>query len=856
MTTNNINHNQQSEISDYALIKKNEQLTPAAIPACMGQKIIDRTAPMQETTFESILQTIRTSSDLRQKVQTLRSIQDAEEQQTFKKKELPYFTIGEFRNNHLSNDNFKRTKYILLDYDHLGASLTSSKQLLIQDPYVQACFDSPRDGIKVNVELSEYVTSIEQYDVAYEHVGQYFFEKYNLVYDVGAKDAARACYLSYDPDAFFNRSNRVFEVKTLLTSLRPESPVKRAASKVSFQGVSKGDRNKASASILGKFIQQGWKKEDSYEMLRLWNNENNPPLSESELNNQVEYFYKKYADPLKRLPMKFKAKENCYVRIIVKKKDEYEERTVTTFIIEPKELLELEDNDCLRCDVISYQGQEYRDILIENADWHSKAKLLKAIGHQDCSFVGSDQEIQALCAFVNTFVPVRKKGTKVIGLHTDIWVTKESNITSQSIENDLVIIPYDKGSDAFINKIAYNKLDENEYSEMAKELYSNILAINDHKVIAPILGWAFATPVKPKIMEHNGSFPLLFIHGSQGDGKTSTAELILRLHGYKDAEPNKCSMKPFPMLKMLSSTNAIPVMLDEFKVSDLKADTVNHILRTMRESYTGQLESKGRADQTTQEYKLDAPLAIIGEWSIQQPAIKERIIFARFSKTVKENADMQAAYKTVRQLPLEGFMPRYISFCLRQNIGDLYDSAYEIVKNCFKEITVAPRIVHNMSVMVLGLTLFRMYGEYLGVEVPEINLEEILKAQLEEITGNKSGFVRSAVDQLISELSVFAQKNGGLTFGEGWYKPCEIEGKFALAIRYNMIFPAFKEHAYRTHYEGDLLDKESYLKLFDECDYVIEKDRNVKFGSKQYRSLCIDIDKAKASGIDLEGFGV
>ena len=34
---------------------------------------------------------------------------------------------------------------------------------------------------------------------------------------------------------------------------------------------------------------------------------------------------------------------------------------VTTFAISPKELLVLEDNDCLVCDIKSSQGFEYRE---------------------------------------------------------------------------------------------------------------------------------------------------------------------------------------------------------------------------------------------------------------------------------------------------------------------------------------------------------------------------------------------------------------------------------------------------------------------------------------------------------------
>jgi len=57
---------------------------------------------------------------------------------------------------------------------------------------------------------------------------------------------------------------------------------------------------------------------------------------------------------------------------------------------------------------------------------------------------------------------------------------------------------------------------------------------------------------------------------------------------------------------------------------------------TIRESYNGEVESKGHQDQTVQDYKLDAPIVLAGEWSINQPAIKERIILVRFNDVVKK----------------------------------------------------------------------------------------------------------------------------------------------------------------------------------------------------------------------------
>jgi hypothetical protein len=114
--------------------------------------------------------------------------------------------------------------------------------------------------------------------------------------------------------------------------------------------------------------------------------------------------------------------------------------------------------------------------------------------------------------------------------------------------------------------------------------------------------------------------------------------------------------------------------------------------------------------------------------------------------------------------------------------------------------------------------------------------------------------VRSAVDQLIEELSVMAE-GGHISTVSNDYKKVEIDNVIHLAIRFNKIFPQFKEYARKTNYEGDLLDKSSYVKLFDDCEYVYDKNRSVKFSeSKVCRSLVLDIEKAKAAGINLEGF--
>jgi len=549
------------------------------------------------------------------------------------------------------------------------------------------------------------------------------------------------------------------------------------------------------------------------------------------------------------MPMDFVEKKNCYYKK-EKSRTGISERLISTFVIDPKELLALRDSDCLLCDVKSAMGYTYENVQLENADWHTRSKFLKAIGHQDCTFVGSDNDLQALCSHISFKTPVRKIGTHIIGIIDNIWVVDNMNITANGINDKLDIIPFEKGADAFYKKIHYDVLDQNDYKNMVEAFFQNITRINQSEVIYPMLGWFFASPLKELISDKLDGFPILFAHGGQGSGKTTTGRVFLRLAGYNDTKPNSCTMRPFPMLKLLSSTNAIPVLLDEFKVSDMSSEQLENLMRFMRKSYFGEVESKGRADQTVEDYRLCAPLIIMGEWNISQPALKERFIMVRFTDVVKKTPSMQQAYEKIKSINIEAFMPYYVQFCLGQNIYDIIAYASGIVDTHFSSIDIAPRIKSNLTAMVVGLLLYQKFASHYKINIDVVDYGRLLDSQLANITDSKAGFVRSAVDQLIEELGVMAM-NGNILEGCD-YKHLTVENKIkALAINFNKVLPRFKEYARRTQYEGDYLDKSSYYSLFKETPYVINHNMTVKLGDSTARCLVINVEKA---GILLEGF--
>lgn len=126
------------------------------------------------------------------------------------KRNLPYFVCSVFTPLYRRTENFAYTLYFVLDIDHLsrkGLVLSELREKLQQDDRVLMCFTSPSgDGLKVMFELKEKCYDAGTYKLFYKLFATSFSLQYNLQQAVDTKtcDVTRACFISYDPDVYFN----------------------------------------------------------------------------------------------------------------------------------------------------------------------------------------------------------------------------------------------------------------------------------------------------------------------------------------------------------------------------------------------------------------------------------------------------------------------------------------------------------------------------------------------------------------------------------------------------------------------------------------------------------------------------
>lgn len=127
------------------------------------------------------------------------------------KRQLPFLTMY--------------SSFIHLDFDKLNAEeLNNAFEIIKKIPYTFLCFISPRgNGLKVFIEVN---TGLEQHELAYSKVLQFYEDATGLKADQSCKDVTRLCFVSHHPQLYKNISNQKFiVVETPINIDIPKQPI-------------------------------------------------------------------------------------------------------------------------------------------------------------------------------------------------------------------------------------------------------------------------------------------------------------------------------------------------------------------------------------------------------------------------------------------------------------------------------------------------------------------------------------------------------------------------------------------------------------------------------------------------------
>lgn len=178
-----------------------------------GSQITAGNDPLHKVQEEYLFNSIRHSKpSIEAQIRRLRIIYNLDAKQySLLKRSLPYVVCGIFSPPYRKKENFAYIEYFIVDIDHIsekGLSLEEIRLRIQKDERVVMCFSSPsEDGLKVMFRLEERCYEPGLYSIFYKAFIKDFSSRFHLeqVVDACTSDVSRACFISMDPQAYYNK---------------------------------------------------------------------------------------------------------------------------------------------------------------------------------------------------------------------------------------------------------------------------------------------------------------------------------------------------------------------------------------------------------------------------------------------------------------------------------------------------------------------------------------------------------------------------------------------------------------------------------------------------------------------------
>lgn len=458
----------------------------------------------------------------------------------------------------------------------------------------------------------------------------------------------------------------------------------------------------------------------------------------------------------------FESEEDCYYVETAPGNREF----ISNFSIRALEVLVSERGESLLVELRSRTGETEKRVIGPNA-WASRRGFVEAVGCSHRSFTGNDENVQAIRAHLNSSRPTVRRGTDVLGHHEvqvdgvkrRIWVT-ETGVFDTSGPVDPQPLFYVPNSSALERRFAYPVVGDDEVRDIAQQVLPRIVALNEIAVMHTVIGWFYAAPLAPLIQESLGHFPLLWMFGSAGTGKTTMLrEVLWPISGAVNKNLFSVTDTEFALHRTLSGGRGIPVLFDEWRPSDMPRTATDRMNRLLRLIYNGASVQRGQRDLSLHVWNLSAPVAVAGEAPPEDPAILERSVRVTLDKNAI-TPKRRAALEVVRRFDLTRLSGHYLRFALGVDFPKELTVARGVYSRIAGNLALPDRVRDNVLCMVLGLVLFERWSNSLGVTFgDEMDLTRTIREiALSGVEGGEAGFVKDAFDRFLESISAMAHR--------------------------------------------------------------------------------------------------
>ena len=524
---------------------------------------------------------------------------------------------------------------------------------------------------------------------------------------------------------------------------------------------------------------------------------------------------------------------------------------LTNFIVSPVEMLISEDETQLTADLITVNGETYRQTFL-TGDFSNPQKFKNVLNKRTIalSYLGSEGDLELFKGFINELPWDRKKGVKAVGIYEHdgrlVFVSGESAVEAggNAVEDIVQLEKQQSIQSAVVSRKMITP-------EQMRQIGQWLMTFNEPIKTVAVLAWSAGCFIKPHLRKASVKFPHLFLIGEAGSGKSNTLERVILPIFSRSKVTAATQVTAFTLMRESASSNMIPQPLDEFKPSKMDKYKQSILYNHFRDAYDGHEGIRGRADQQLAFYELLAPLVIAGEESADETAVRERSIELLFSKKDLKCVEYKTAFRKLchHEDLLGAFGRSLLDAALRTDyaeVGKWHDEAMTEFPD-----TLPARVVSNLACAYAGLRLMEKLCVALGLtwhEVFPFSLavcRSYLEHGVREYLFDGGDSNKSVVEQTFEVMSRM-----GLN-PDNEYELSD-DGK-VLSLWLNHVYDKYTKYRREYAVTGEVLTYAQFKKQLEHSDCFIAKNKQMWLGSDNRRVWQVDFGVLSAR-CDVSGF--